>query len=83
MIEMAQPIDAIVANHAACAKLLLMIGHKYLVILSMAIYASLDINNSQAIWMAGGAIDNLVGIVHSVQRQTKPGCSKMVKGLTF
>ena len=51
MIEIAQPVHAIVASHALQSELLLVVRHELLVMLSMAFNTGLYIQRLQIIWM--------------------------------
>jgi len=74
MLEIAQPVHAIVADHAFCAECLDVIEHKCRVMLVMAINACLEVKYLQILGMACGTGDRLFGIIQIVLCKAKPNC---------
>jgi hypothetical protein len=72
-IEIAQPVNSIMAIHTLSSELRNMLSHKNLVIYSMAIDTRLVVETVQTGYMAGIAGDFVVKIIHLVSDQAETG----------
>lgn len=66
MLEITQPIDAIMAHYAHCPVLLDVVAYKYAIMLVMAVDAGLHIKFLQVVGVAGGTVNLLFGVVNLV-----------------